>query len=213
MSKRRRKKKKDLDPTLFDLPLHGDGVDQGAAAEEVVATSVDELPLSPSGDQGGETLRGAEEETRVEERDLREEPMDEVELGEDEPAAPGVLDRLFGGLVDLAVQIGVVVLAAFLARALGVPVGFDDWPPLLVLGLVFSFLYWFIPLAFWGHTPGMAWVGHTARSLDGEPLTFSQTVLRWLGSLLTLSLVGLPLLLALGGRSLTDRLSESRTER
>lgn len=207
MSKRRRKSSEDPAQTLFDLPLHG-GVDPDPPEEELLESA------------GGLPLQGAEEETVTgsalqdeDESDFQDETVVEELPAGDVGVPAGVLDRLYGGLVDLGVQVGAVALAAFLSRVLGVPVRPDDWPPLLVLGLVFSFLYWFIPLAFWGHTPGMAWVGHTARSLDGEPLTFSQTALRWLGSLLTLSLAGLPLLLALGGRSLTDRLSESRTEK
>jgi len=205
MSKRRRKGGDDPAETLYDLPLHGGGADPEPTGEELIE-SAEGLPLRAA---GGEPVAESDLETG-EGPDLLNE-TEEEEVREDAPA--GVLDRLLGGLVDLAVQAGAVALAAFLSRSLGVPVGIDDYPPFLVLGLFFSFLYAFIPLAFWGHTPGMAWVGHTARSLDGEPLTFSQTVLRWLGSLLTVGLAGLPLLLALGGRSLTDRLSDSRTEK
>ncbi len=94
---------------------------------------------------------------------------------------------------------------------MGVVVTVADWQPFVVLALVFSFLYWVVPLAFWGQTPGMAWVGHSARSSSGEPLSFGQTFLRWLGAVFTLALAGFPLLLALSGRSFTDRLSDSRT--
>lgn len=207
MGKRRRKKSGDPAETLFDLPLHGGGADPEPIGEELVE-SADALPLRSAVE---ETFAEADLETE-DGSDLPEGSDEAARLGGEDPAA-GVLDRLYGGILDLVVQAGALALTAFLSRTLGVPVGIDDYPPFLLLGLVFSFLYAFIPLAFWGHTPGMAWVGHTARSLDGEPLTFSQTVLRWLGSLLTLSLAGLPLLLALGGRSLTDRLSDSRTEK
>lgn len=208
MSKRRRKSGDDPAETLFDLPLHGSG-DEPEPAAETLVESADDLPLRGQG-EGPVTesdLEAGEEPDPLDDTDEEEVRA----AGEEVPA--GVADRLVGGLVDLAVQGGAVALAAFLSRMLGIPVGMDDYPPFLVFGLVFSFLYAFIPLAFWGHTPGMAWVGHTARNLDGEPLTFSQTVLRWLGSLLTLGLAGLPLLLALSGRSLTDRLSDSRTEK
>lgn len=87
---------------------------------------------------------------------------------------------------------------------------------LAVFVAVFSFLYTVIPLAFWGRTLGMTRVGLVASGGD-EPqgaLTFGQTALRWSGGLLTVALLGLPSLLALlGGRSLTDRLSGSRTWR
>ena len=96
--------------------------------------------------------------------------------------------------------------------ASGHTVSWRDVPPLLVFALLFSFLYSVFSLAFWGQTPGMAWAGQLARSVTGEPLTFGQTALRWLGGLLTLLLAGLPLLLALaGGRSLADRISDSKT--
>lgn len=121
-------------------------------------------------------------------------------------------DRFFAGLADLlvhAVTVGVAALAVYL---LGHPVGLREALPLLVFGLLFSFLYSVFSLAFWGQTPGMAWAGLLARSVTGEPLTFGQTVLRWLGGLFTLAFAGLPLLLALvGGRSLADRVSDSKT--
>ena len=120
-------------------------------------------------------------------------------------------DRLLGGLADLAAQLIALGLAIAATHALGLVVTVDDWGPFGVLALVFSFLYWMVPLAFWGQTPGMAWVGHTARSSSGEPLSFGQTFMRWLGSIVTLAFAGLPLLIALTGRSFTDRISDSRT--
>ena len=123
----------------------------------------------------------------------------------------GLRDRLMGGLADLAIHLAMLGAVITLVHLMGVQVGWHQWLPFATLTLVFSFLYFVVPLAFWGQTPGMAWVGHTARSVTDEPLSFGQTVLRWFGTLLTLALVGLPLLLALGGRSLSDRLSESKT--
>ena len=87
----------------------------------------------------------------------------------------------------------------------------SDWPAVALFLLSFSFLYTVVPLAFWGHTPGMAWAGLDARGRDGEPLAFDQTARRWIGGILTLLLLGLPLLLAFGGRSLSDLLSGSET--
>lgn len=131
------------------------------------------------------------------------------DLGPEEIASP--VDRLVAGLADLGVHAAMLAVAAGSTMALGVSVGTGDWPPFAGLALVFSFLYWIIPLAFWGQTPGMAWIGNAARSNDDEPLSFGQALLRWFGALVTLVLVGLPLLLALGGRSLSDRLSDSKT--
>lgn len=120
-------------------------------------------------------------------------------------------DRLLGGVADFAIQLLMLGLAITASHVLGVVVSVADWMPFALLSLAYSFLYWVVPLAFWGQTPGMAWVGHAARTLDGQPLSFQQAVLRWLGALLSLGLAGLPLLLAVRGRSLSDRLSKSVT--
>lgn len=131
-----------------------------------------------------------------------------------EPLPPASLGgRLTAGLLDLAAQVAAVAIAAGITYALGVPLDEGDAAAFAVLGLVFSFLYWVVPLAFWGQTPGMTVCGQLTRTLDDEPLTFDQTARRWLGALLTLGLVGLPLLLAATGRSLTDRLSGTKTVR
>jgi len=119
--------------------------------------------------------------------------------------------RQAAGAADLLVHVAVAVLALAGCRALGVMPAVADWPAFGVFLLSFSFLYTVVPLAFWGHTLGMTWAGLTAESNGGEPLSFDQTARRWLGALLTLATAGLPLLLALGGRSLADRLSGSRT--
>ena len=83
---------------------------------------------------------------------------------------------------------------------------------LLLFFLPFSFLYQVFPLAFWGRTPGMARTGLVARGRDGRSLTFGQAGLRWLASVLTVLLLGLPVLSTqLTGRSLADRISDSQT--
>ncbi len=123
----------------------------------------------------------------------------------------GIGRRAAAGAADLLVHVAVAVLALAGCRTLGVMPAVADWPAFGVFLLSFSFLYTVVPLAFWGHTLGMTWAGLTAESTGGEPLSFDQTARRWLGALLTLATAGLPLLLALGGRSLADRLSGSRT--
>jgi uncharacterized RDD family membrane protein YckC len=123
----------------------------------------------------------------------------------------GIGRRAAGGAADLLIHLAVGVLALAGCRYLGVEPVVRDWPALAVFLLSFSFLYTVVPLAFWGHTLGMTWAGLTSQSIDGEPLSFDQTARRWLGSLLTLATLGLPLLFALGGRSLADRLSGSLT--
>ncbi|MCG8458820.1 MAG: RDD family protein [Holophagales bacterium] len=133
-------------------------------------------------------------------------------IGESEAAPAPVQDRILGGVADLTVHVATLGAMVIAVQLMGARVSLDSLPGFAALGLVFSFLYTVIPLAFWGQTPGMAWVGHASRSMGGEPLTFGQTFLRWLGALFTVALAGLPVLLAfLGGRSLCDRLSDSRT--
>lgn len=119
--------------------------------------------------------------------------------------------RLTATLADLGVYaaaagagwIGTVLLGARLDAA--------DLPALAVYLLAFSFLYAVVSLAFWGRTPGMTAAGVVARGAGDAPLTFGQTGLRWLAGVLTAALLGLPLLVALTGRSLADRLSGSAT--
>lgn len=146
-----------------------------------------------------------------------EELLDDHQLADDldedmsfSMAAP-LGERALAGLADLGIQLLMLSLAALACHFVGVELSLRLWPPFVGLGLVLSFLYWIIPLAFWGQTPGMAWLGNIARSFDDEPLSFGQALLRWLGAWITAGLLGLPQLLALGGRSLSDRLSDSKT--
>lgn len=119
--------------------------------------------------------------------------------------------RLAAGAADLLIHGAVLMVLLIGTRLLGVRPTLDDAPAFGLFLLAFSFLYTIVPLAFWGHTLGMAWAGLVSQNRDGEPLTFDQTARRWLGALLTLATVGLPLLLALRGRSLADLLSGSVT--
>jgi uncharacterized RDD family membrane protein YckC len=186
---------------LFDLPLRespeAPRPQRSAAAKAAPPRAAERRPAAPAYD----------------------EQLQLAELDEIAEAAPGVAaratigDRFFAGLADLLLHALVVGLASLAVLLIGHPVGWRELPPFVAFGLLFSFLYSVFSLAFWGQTPGMAWAGHLARSVTGEPLTFGQTVLRWLGGLLTLALAGLPLLLALaGGRSLSDRISDSKTQ-
>lgn len=192
-----------LELPLFDLPLHANDEERSAAdAETLLEESVDPSfqgtrapsPEPSPGPGPGSSRNG--------------EPA--AEEDEEEVPAP-VRDRLLSGLLDLGIQLLVLGGAAVSVHAMGIELAPADAAPFGVLALIFSFLYWFIPLAFWGQTPGMAWVGNSAVSLADEPLTFGQSVLRWLGAILSLAFLGLPIALAFGGRSLTDRLSDSKT--
>ncbi len=105
--------------------------------------------------------------------------------------------------------LGVAALAVLL---IGHAVSWREAPPFLVFGLLFRSSTACFRSPSGARPPGHGGAGQLARSVTGEPLTFGQTVLRWLGGLLTLALLGLPLLLALaGGRSLADRISDSKT--
>jgi uncharacterized RDD family membrane protein YckC len=119
--------------------------------------------------------------------------------------------RFASGMADLLVHAAFGVTALLGARGMGVRPVLADWPALAVFLLVFSFLYTVLPLAFWGYTLGMAWAGLATRNRDGEPLSFDQTARRWLGQLLTVLTLGLPLLVSGSRRSLTDLVSGSAT--
>ena len=123
----------------------------------------------------------------------------------------GFFSRFAAAGADLLVHAAVGVGILIGCRYMGVRPVLSDWPAVALFLLSFSFLYTVVPLAFWGHTPGMAWAGLDARSRDGEPLAFDQTARRWIGGIVTLLFLGLPLLLAFGGRSLSDLLSGSET--
>jgi len=180
------------------------GIAAGAAAPAAEPARGRPLPAAAATAPGGPA-----------EREQRGVAPDAAVGGAVEAGAPaakaGVGRRLAAAAADLLFHAAVTVTALGGCLYLGVVPALADWPALAVFVLSFSFLYTVVPLAFWGHTLGMTWAGLTAESLDGEPLSFDQTARRWLGALLTLATLGLPLLLALGGRSLADRLSGSRT--
>jgi len=182
------------EPLLFDLPLSAPGSEREEPEEEL-------FPVAPKR-ASRETRRTGPVPVPVPEREAAPEPRSEF---------AGPVRRIASGLADLVVHAAVGVLALLGCRWLEVRPQVHEWPAFAAFLLAFSFLYTVLPLAFWGHTPGMAWAAITSRNRDGEPLTFDQTVRRWLGGLLTLALVGLPLLLGFGGRTLTDWISGSAT--
>ena len=189
------------EPMLFDLPLSGHEPEEEAA---------EPLP-APKRSSSREPRRAGPVPVPVPTA-----PPAPEDAEQDEPAASrgefaGPGRRLAAGLADLVVHAAFGVVALFGCRGLGVRPELPEAPALGVFLLSFSFLYIVLPLAFWGHTPGMTWAGITSRNRDGEPLTFDQTARRWLGAILTLVLAGLPLLLAFGGRSLNDWISGSAT--
>jgi uncharacterized RDD family membrane protein YckC len=217
-------------PLFVDLPLDLPGA---AADDELVADEPADEPADDDGSVGGARLArrapAPDAERLAVQTDLFARPLlsdddgDAADAADDfapmEPAIEGageparLRDRCLGGLADLSVHgavLGVVLIALWL---FDLPMSRQQLPALGVFLLLFSWIYTVVPLAFWGQTPGMAWVGLASRADAGEPLTFGQTVRRWFGSLLTLGLAGLPVLLALrGGGSLADRISDTHTE-
>ena len=196
------------EPLLFDLPLSAPGSRE--EPEELPATPKRPPPEArrpaPAAPPPAAPMRASRSGPV---------PVPEPQAREAAPTPrsefAGPVRRIAAGIADLIVHAAVGVLALLGCRWLGVRPELSDVPAFAAFLLSFSFLYTVLPLAFWGHTPGMAWAAITSRNRDGEPLSFDQTVRRWLGALLTLALVGLPLLLAFGGRTLTDWISGSAT--
>lgn len=185
------------EPQLFDFPLD---------------------PEPPRRRRSGRTRAEAPEETAEEiaqaelpfEPETEEEPDDD-ELEPEEDELPPAGERIAAAVTDLAVHLAVLVLAVAGIVLAGIPPRWSQGFALALFLLPFSFLYTVIPLAFWGQTPGMAWREIRSSNPDGESLTAAQAALRWLGGLVTLALGGLPALLLLSDRSLSDRLSGSET--
>ena len=140
-----------------------------------------------------------------------DDPQESLPAAAEPSGRAGLFSRIAAAGADLLVHAAVAVGVLIGCRYMGVKPVVSDWPAVALFLLSFSFLYTVVPLAFWGHTPGMAWAGLDARSRDGEPLAFDQTARRWIGGIVTLLFLGLPLLLAFGGRSLSDLLSGSET--
>jgi uncharacterized RDD family membrane protein YckC len=190
------------EPLLFDLPLSAPGSREEPETRRPVPAAPAATPIAPA-------------------RASRSGPVPVPVAEVEEDVAPtkaasefaGSGKRLAAGLADLVVHAAIGVLALLGCRGLGVRPELSEAPAFAAFLLSFSFLYTVLPLAFWGHTPGMAWAGITSHNAprNGEPLTFDQTVRRWLGAILTSALAGLPLLLAFGGRTLTDWVSGSAT--
>jgi uncharacterized RDD family membrane protein YckC len=210
----RRRAERDPGPGLFDLPLDGPAepdrpVDRplDEIEEDQDREPFEELPLPLAAPPAGEERELAPAVHRS-----GPAPLEPVRAATPAPATVSLSARFLAGLADLAVHLALAVALLFGARLLGVPAGLGDGPALVLFLLIFSFLYTVIPLAFWSQTPGMAWAGIAARTPAGETLTFGQTARRWLGGLLSVALLGLPVLPAIGGgRSLADRLSDSHT--
>jgi uncharacterized RDD family membrane protein YckC len=205
------------EPMLFDLPLSSPDLDEPeeppmrrAPTRRSAEPREERIPeRSPEPARPSRTGPVPVPSTRTAARDTQDAEDEEIGAPLNEFARRGT--RIAAGVADLVVHAAVGMGALFGCRGLGVRPTLAELPAGGLFLLAFSFLYIVLPLAFWGHTPGMAWAGITSHNRDGEPLTFDQTARRWLGAVLTFLLAGLPLLLAFGGRSLTDWISGSAT--
>lgn len=192
------------EPLLFDLPLGPErerSAPPAPISERKRARPAPQEPKPPARMEPELSFDEPEESSATSAAASAAQPAGRAGLGR----------RISAAGADLIVHASVAVGVLVGCRLMGVHPVLSDWPAVALFLLSFSFLYTVVPLAFWGHTPGMAWAGLDARSRDGEPLAFDQTARRWIGGILTLLFLGLPLLLAFGGRSLSDLLSGSET--
>lgn len=201
------------EPLLFDLPLEPER-GRSAAAPSAPISERKRAPRAASSEPRQPVV--PEPDLAFDEPD-EEPPARTVRAAktagktEGKTGRAGIGSRISAAGADLVVHAAVAMGVLVGCRLMGVHPILSDWPAVALFLMSFSFLYTVVPLAFWGHTPGMAWVGLDARSRDGEPLAFDQTARRWIGGILTFLLLGLPLLLAFSGRSLSDLLSGSET--
>lgn len=183
-------------PSLFDLPLV---VDPNIAKEADRNVKHRARPEKPKPTVEAEQI------------DL---PTVATASGADERRQTALVRRRFqAGILDAAASALALVLLIAASSQLGAKPTVAVLPAYLAVILEFSFFYVVFSVAFWGRTPGMARARLVVGNPGGGAATLRQAVLRWLGGVLTVSLLGLPALLALReGRSLSDYLSRVRLE-
>ncbi len=185
---------------LFDLPL----VVEPEIADEADRDVKDEVRRSSSApDVGAEQIELPEAD-------------DATAAGEErvEHLAESLTRRRFmAGIFDTGVSGLALALLLAGAAALGAPAMLGDWPAYLLTVLEFSFVYVVFSLTFWGKTPGMVRAHlKVGRESDGQPGA-RRAMLRWLGGVATVLLLGLPTLALLRGRRpLADLLSDTHLE-
>lgn len=178
---------------LFDLPL------DPSAADPPETSGLDEEAFRDGGEGGGQAPIPFAAEERA------------PAASEPRPVEAAVGPRFVATLLDLVAVLAALGFALVALRLLEVPADRRLLAPLGVFLASFSFLYQVVPLAFWGHTPGMAYARIHARAKNGEFMTIQQCILRWVGWILTLATGGLAGLVALAGVSFTDLVSRTRT--
>ena len=91
-----------------------------------------------------------------------------------------------------------------------------EWPALASFAafmLLLSFHYFVVSWSVWGRTVGGSIFDTRVASLDGTAIDFRSSALRWAWMLVSIATGGVGFLVALlpGGRSLADRMSQSRS--
>lgn len=114
-----------------------------------------------------------------------------------------------------------LALALAMSPLLNLRTSFDDtlraeWPALIAFSgfvLLLSFHYFVVSWAVWGRTVGGSIFDTRVALLDGSPIDFRNASLRWLWMLVSVATCGLGFLVGIvpGGRSLADRMSNSRS--
>jgi uncharacterized RDD family membrane protein YckC len=205
------------EPLLFDLPLVPQNAPPPGSRAGEREPREDAAPPRPSPRADG-VRRSVEPEGLEPDLELKrpQRPTPVKTADAPEPpqaaspwAAPG--KRYRAGTADVAIHVALLVGVLLAAHGMGVEPRLAQWPAFMVFVLTFSFFYTVVPLAFWGQTLGMAWTGIVTRNHNGEPLSFDQTARRWLGGLVTIAVLGLPLLVPFRGRTLADFVSGSET--
>ncbi len=92
----------------------------------------------------------------------------------------------------------------------------DEWPALVAFAgfiLLLSFHYFVVSWAVWGRTVGGSIFDTRVTLVDGSPIDFRNSALRWAWMLVSIATCGLGFLVGIvpGGRSLADRMSHSRS--
>ncbi|MBI2213602.1 MAG: RDD family protein [Acidobacteria bacterium] len=91
-----------------------------------------------------------------------------------------------------------------------------EWPALLAfVGFItlLSFHYFVVSWAIWGRTVGGSIFDTRVTLVDGSPIDFRNATLRWVWMLVSVATCGLGFVAGIlpGGRSLADRMSNSRS--
>ena len=221
---RRDRSDADSGQLLFDLPLEPPDRPAPPKLSEIVPELAPREPVRarPGVEQATEVAAQPElqqelpsfSDTDSSDEDLRgsySRALDSQTVGSREPIIAHLWPRILSSGADLLVHAGALAAVALGIQFMTVEPRLEHWPSYLAFMTAFSYLYTVVALAFWGQTAGMAWFGLAARESPQFPLSFAQATIRWLAGLITLALAGLPLLLALGGSSLSDRMSRSKT--